>query len=147
MTAPLPEPRPRRFWRRGLGCLAVLLAVGSFMLYTFASLEILPPRAFHRAHERLRAGQSLPEAAGVLLELVESRGHFTVFQVTPDGKQELLLWRRSPRPTAEALAARIDRGRPVWVGMSTLYLSGLFTIALEPDGRVREVSRIDGYIK
>jgi hypothetical protein len=147
MTTPLPEPRPVRPLRRGLGCLAALVAVASLMLYLFASLEILPPRAFHRAHERLRAGQSLPEAAGVLLELFGSHGHFTVFQVTPEGKQEFLLSRGSPLPTAETLAGRIDPSRPVWVRMSTLQLSGLFTIALEPDGSVREVSRIDGYIK
>ena len=142
-----PRTRPPRSWGKRLGCLAALLVVGSLMLYTFASLEILPPRAFHRAHERLQPGQSLPEATGVLLELMESRGHFTVFQVTRDGKQEFLLSRGSPLPTAEALAARIDSSRQVWVRMSTLQLSGLFTIALEPDGRVREVSRIDGYVK
>jgi hypothetical protein len=31
--------------------------------------------------------------------------------------------------------------------MSTLNLSGLFTVALDADGTVREVSKIDGFIK
>jgi hypothetical protein len=142
-----PRTRPPWSWRKRLGCLAALLLVGSFMLYSFASFDILPKRAFGRAHERLRAGQSLPEAAGVLLELMESPGHFTVFQVMPDGQREYLLERGSSRPTPEALAARIDRSRPVWVRMSTLNLSGLFTVALDADGTVREVSKIDGFIK
>jgi hypothetical protein len=67
--------------------------------------------------------------------------------VTPDVEREFLLSQGSPRPTAEALAARIDRSRPVWVRISTVNLSGLFTIALNPDGTVREVSKIDGYVK
>jgi hypothetical protein len=147
MTTPLPEQPARGPRRKGLGCLAALLVLASFLVYTFASLEIFPPRAFHRAHERLRAGQSLPEAAGVLLELMESQGHFTVSQPTDDGKQEPLLTRGSALPTAEALAARIDRSRPVWVRMSTIHLSGLFTVLMEADGTVREVSKIDGYVK
>ncbi len=147
MAGPMPEQRAPRPWRRGLGCLAALLAVGSFVLYTFTSLEFFPPRAFHRAHERLRAGQSLQEVTGVLLELMRSHGNFAVFQVTAEGGTEFLLTSGSPRPTAEALAARIDRARPVRVRMSTFTLSGLFTIVLEADGRVREVSRIDGYVK
>jgi hypothetical protein len=142
-----PRTRPPRSRGKTLGCLAALLLVGSYMLYTFASLEIFPPREFHRAHERIRAGQSVQEMTDVLLELTQTRGNFTVYQKTPDGTMEFLLLRGSPRPTAEALAVRIDRARPVWVRMSTFQLSGLFTIALDADGTVREVSRIDGYVK
>jgi hypothetical protein len=114
------------------------------------SLDFLPKRAFGRAHERVQAGQSLTEAAGVLLELMGSPGFFEVFQLAPDGEKRVLLSRSqspSERPSAETLAARIDRTRPVQVRMSTVNLSGLFTIALNSDGTVREVSRIDGYVK
>jgi hypothetical protein len=150
MVAATPEVRPRRAWWEKLGCVAVLLAVGSFFIHTFASFDILPKRAFERAHERLRAGQPLGEATGVLLELMESRGLFEVSQVTREGERQVLLSRSqspSERPSAEALAARVDRGRPIYVRMSTFNLSGLFTIELDPDGRVREVSKIDGYVK
>jgi hypothetical protein len=130
-----------------MGCLAALAVVGSFLLYSLASIDLLPRRAYGRAHEGLRAGQSLLEASRVLLELMESAGPFTVFQVTADGQREYLLERGSALPSAEALAARIDRARPLWVRMSTLNLSGLFTVAFDADGTVREVSKIDGYVK
>lgn len=150
MATEAPEARPRRTWWKKLGCLTALLVVGSFFLYTFASFDILPKRAFSRAHEHIRAGQSLRAAAGVLLELMESPGLFEVFQLTPEGERQVLLSRSqspSQRPSAEALAARIDRSRPVQVWMSTVNLSGLFTIVLDTDGTVREVSKIDGHIK
>jgi predicted lipid-binding transport protein (Tim44 family) len=60
MATAAPEARPRRTWGKKLGCLTALLVVGFFMLYTFASFDILPRRAFGRAHERIRTGQSLP---------------------------------------------------------------------------------------
>jgi len=81
---------------------------------------------------------------------MDSPGLFDVSQLRPGGEKQVLLSRgQSPseRPSAEALAARIDRSRPVQVRVSTVNLSGLFTIALEADGTVREVSKIDGYIK
>ncbi len=145
-----PRPRPPWSWGKRLGCLATLLVVGSFVLYTLASFDILPRRAYGWAHDRLRPGQSLTEAAAVLLELMESPGLFEIFQVTPGGDKRVLLARgqsAAERGSAEALAARIDRGQLVQVRMSTVNLSGLFTIALNSDGTVREVSRIDGYVK
>jgi hypothetical protein len=145
-----PVGCPRKAWWKRPGCLLALLVVGSLFLYTFASFDILPKRAFSRAHERIRGGQPIRETASVLLELMESPGLFEVFQVTPEGRRQVLLSRSqspSERPSAEALAARIDRSRPVLVWMSTVNLSGTFTVVVDLDGTVREVSRIDGHIK
>ncbi len=141
-------PEARRTSGRKLGCLTAVLVVGSIAFYAVASFDFLPRRAFSRAHERIRAGQSLPEAAGVLLALMQSRGFFEVSQTAPGGEKRVLLSRgERERPSAEALAARIDRGLPIQVRMITANLSGRFTIALEADGTVREVSTIDGYVK
>jgi hypothetical protein len=148
-TTPV-EARPRRSWLKRLGCLTALVVVGSCFLYTFASFDAVPKRAFSRAHEQLRPGLSLPGAAGVLEELIESPGLFEVFQRGPAGERQVLLSRSqspSERPSADALVARIDRSRPVYVWMSTVNLSGQFTVLLDADGTVREVSKIDGYVK
>jgi hypothetical protein len=134
-----------------VGCLAALLIVGGLMLHTFASFDYLPARAFHAVHDRLRPGLPQQEAAAILLELMDtSGGNFEVLQVAPDGQKRVLVakyQKRSERPSAAALASNVDHREPIGVWMGTFNLSGRFVILLDADGRVREVSKIDGYVK
>ena len=67
----------------------------------------------------------------------------------PLGRQELLSssQARSGPPSPVALEARIARGEALHVWMGTFDLSGQFVILLDADGTVREVSKIDGYVK
>jgi hypothetical protein len=152
MATAAPEARPRRAWGKPLGCLAALAAIGAFYAYMWASMDILPGRAFRRAHDQIRPGLPLREVARVLTDLVATsgRGNFVVSQIGPDGaRQELLssTQARSGRPSAATLEARIARGEAVQVWMGTFNLSGQFVILLDADGTVREVSKIDGYVK
>ena len=152
MATETPEARPRRAWGKPLGCLTALAAIGAFYLYTWASMDILPGRAFSRAHDQIRPGLPPREVARVLTELVSrrGRGNFVVALISPDGaRQELLSssQARSERPSAATLEARIARGEALHIWMGTFNLSGQFVILLDPDGAVREVSKIDGYIK
>jgi hypothetical protein len=152
MATGTPEARPRRAWKKPLGCLTALAAIGAFYLYMFVSMDILPGRAFSRARDQIRPGLPPREVARVLTELVSShgRGNFVVTVVGPDGaRQELLSTSqaRSERPSASTLEARIARGEALHVRMGTFNLSGQFVILLNADGTVLEVSKIDGFIK
>jgi hypothetical protein len=92
MATAAPEARPRRAWGKPLGCLAALAAIGAFYAYMWASMDILPGRAFRRAHDQIRPGLPLREVARVLTDLVATsgRGNFVVSQIGPDGaRQEL----------------------------------------------------------
>jgi len=152
MATETPEARPRRAWRKPLGCLAVLAAIVAFYAYMWASMDILPGRAFRRAHDEIRPGLPLREVARVLTDLVATsgRGNFVVSLVGPEGaRQELLSTSqaRSQRPLAAAAEARMAGAEALHVWMGTFNLSGQFVILLDADGTVREVSKIDGYVK
>jgi hypothetical protein len=152
MATALPEPRPRRAWRKPLGCLAALAAIGAFVVYTWASMDILPGRAFSRAHDQIRPGLPTREVARVLTELVSAhgQGNFVVSRVGADGERQEVLSTsraRSERPSATALEARTAGAEALHVRMSTFNLSGQFVILLNPDGSVLDVSKIDGYVK
>jgi hypothetical protein len=150
--AAAPEARPRRGWGKPLGCLTALAAIGAFYAYMWASMDILPGRAFSRAHDQIRPGLPLREVARVLTDLVATsgRGNFVVSLVGPDGKRQEVLSTsraRSERPSAAALEARMAGAEALHVWMGTFNLSGQFVILLNADGTVREASKVDGYIK
>jgi hypothetical protein len=152
MATALPEPRARRAWGKPLGCLAVLAALGGFYVYMWASMDVLPSRAFRRAHDQIRPGLPAREVARVLADLVaqSGRGNFVVSVVGPDGgRQEVLSTSRarSERPSAAAVEARMARAEALHVWMGTFNLSGQFVILLNADGSVLEASQIDGYVK
>jgi hypothetical protein len=152
MATALPEPRPGRRWGKPLGCLAVLAALGGFSIYMWASMDILPGRAFSRAHDQIRPGLPAREVARVLADLVakSGRGNFVVSVVGPDGERQEVLSTsraRSERPSAAALEARMAGAEALHVWMGTFNLSGQFVVLLKPDGSVLDVSKVDGYIK
>ena len=152
MASAAPEAGRRGAWKKPLGCLAVLAAIVAFYAYMSASMDILPGRAFSRAHDQIRPGLPRQEVARVLTDLVakSGRGNFVVSLVGPDGaRQEVLSTSRarSERPSAAALEARIAQAEALHVWMGTFNLSGQFVILLKPDGSVLEVSKIDGYVK
>jgi hypothetical protein len=152
MTTASPEGHPRRAWRKPLGCLAALAALGAFYVYMWASMDVLPGRAFRRAHDQIRPGLPPREVARVLAELVAAsgRGNFVVSRVGPDGAREELLSTsraRSELPSAAALEARMARAEALHVWMGTFNLSGQFVVLLNADGSVLDVSKIDGYVK
>jgi hypothetical protein len=135
-----------------LGCLAALAALGGFYVYMWASMDILPGRAFSRAHDQIRPGLPRQEVARVLTDLVANggRGNFVVSLVGPDGERQEVLSTsraRSEPPSAAALEAGMARAEALHVWMGTFSLSGQFVVLLNPDGSVLGVSKIDGYVK
>jgi hypothetical protein len=118
----------------------------------WASMDILPGRAFSRAHDQIRPGLPAREVARVLADLVakSGRGNFVVSVVGPDGERQEVLSTsraRSERPSAAALEARMAGAEALHVWMGTFNLSGQFVVLLKPDGSVLDVSKVDGYIK
>jgi hypothetical protein len=153
MATEVPEVPKRQGCRKpSISCLAVLLICMGGCLYMFVSGEIIPGRAFNRTHGRLQPGLPVRAALGILEEFVKSHGSgiVEVYQITPEGRRAVLLpveGHEPERPDLEAVASRIDRSQPIQVWMSTFYTSGRFSIVLDSDGVVREVSEISGHVK